>query len=136
MVGSLIAASVVVITVVTAVAVTIHNQDLNRLDFALVESMGGSRIGIVLEASIRILISLGLGFVLGAVGGMYGVRFIADRMTRTATGEAALPSMLLQVDWLPLVGAMVLLAGATLIPVAWSLMRPKDSVAVRIRTSS
>ena len=135
-VGSLIAASVVVITVVTAVAITIHNQDMNRLDSTLVESMGGSRIGIVLEASTRILISLGLGFALGAVGGMYGVRFIADRMTRTATGEATLPPMLLQVDWLPVVGAMALLTGATLIPVVWSLMRPKDSVAVRIRTSS
>ena len=135
-VGSLIAVSVVVMTVVTAVAVTIHNHDLNRLDSALVESMGGSRIGIVLEASTRTLISLGLGFGLGAVGGMYGIRFIADRMTRTATGEAALPPMLLQVDWLPMVGAMVLLVGATLIPVAWRLMRPKDSVAVRIRTSS
>ena len=67
---------------------------------------------------------------------MYGVRFIADRMTRTATGEATLPPMLLQVDWLPVVGAMALLTGATLIPVVWSLMRPKDSVAVRIRTSS
>ena len=55
-VGSLIAASVVVITVVTAVAITIHNQDMNRLDSTLVESMGGSRIGIVLEASTRILI--------------------------------------------------------------------------------
>ena len=44
-VGWLIAASVVVITVVTAVAVTIHNQDLSRLDAALVESLGGSRIG-------------------------------------------------------------------------------------------
>ncbi len=135
-VGSLIAVSVVVITVVTAAAITIHNQDLNRLDSALVESMGGSRIGIVLEASTRTLMSLGLGFGLGAVGGMYGVRFIADRMTRTATGEAALPPMLLQVDWLPVIGAMVLLIGATLIPVAWSLMRPKDSVAGRIRTSS
>ena len=135
-VGSLIAVSVVVITVVTAAAITIHNQDLNRLDSALVESMGGSRIGIVLEASTRTLMSLGLGFVLGAVGGMYGVRFIADRMTRTATGEATLPPMLLQVDWLPVVGAMVLLVGATLIPVAWNLMRPKDSVAGRIRTSS
>ena len=135
-VGSLIAASVVIITIVTAVAVTIHNQDLNCLDSALIESMGGSRIGIVLEASTRILISLCLGFALGAIGGMYGVRFIADRMTRTATGEAALPPMLFQVDWLPVVGAMVLLTGATLIPVAWSLMRPKDSVAIRIRTSS
>ncbi len=135
-VGSLIATSVVLITVVTAVAVTIHNQDLNRLDSVLVESMGASRIGIVLEVSTRILISLGLGFALGAFGGVYGVRFITDRMTRTSTGEAALPPMLLQIDWLLVVAAMVLLVGATLIPVVWSLMRPKDSVAVRIRTSS
>ena len=135
-IGSLIAASVVVVTVVTATALTIHNQDVKRLDSAVLESLGGSRVGIVLESSTRILISLGLGFALGAIGGMYGVRFIADRMTRTSTGEAALPPMLLQVDWLPVIGAMVLLAGATLIPVALSLMRPNDSVAVRIKTSS
>lgn len=135
-VGSLIAVSVVIVSVVTAVAVSVHNQEMSRLDSALVESMGANRMGIFLEGSTRILISLGLGFALGVVGGMYGVRFIADRMTRTSTGEAALPPMLLQIDWIPVIGGMVLLAGAILIPMAWSLMRSKDSVAVRIRTSS
>ena len=42
-----------------------------------------------------------MGFALGLAGGVYGVRFIADRMTRTSTGEAALPPMLLEIDWLP-----------------------------------
>ena len=135
-VGWLIAVSVVVITVVTAVAVTIHNQDLSRLDAALVESLGGSRIGVFLESSTRILLSLCLGFALGMVGGMYGVGFIADRMTRTSSGEAALPPMVLEVDWLTVLASAILLVGAALIPVAWGLLRPKDTVAVRIRTSS
>ena len=67
---------------------------------------------------------------------MYGVGFIADRMTRTSTGEAALPPMVLEVDWLTVASSAILLVGAALIPVAWSLLRPKDTVAVRIRTSS
>ena len=135
-VGSLIAASAVALAIVTTSAVTIHNQDLNRLDSALVESLGGSRIGVALEASTRIAISLCLGFALGAVGGLYGVRFIADRMTRTSTGEAALPPMVLHVEWLPVAAAAVLLAGAALTPVVWGRMRPKESVAVRIRATS
>ncbi len=135
-VGALIAISAVAVAVISGFAITFHNQDLSRLDAALVESLGGSRMGVALEASTRLLISLGLGFALGLAGGIYSVRFIADRMTRTSTGDIALPPMLLQIDWLPVVGAAVLLTAVALIPTVWGGIRPKDTVAGRIRASS
>ncbi len=134
-VGGLISGSAVVIALVTSFAVTLHNRDLTRLDNALVESLGGSRVGVVMETAMRTLISLGLGYALGAIGGVYGVTFIADRMTRTSTGEAALPPMLLQIDWLPVVAVAILLACVALAPAVWIGMKPNDTVAARIRTS-
>ena len=50
-VGAIISASAIVVTVITAVAIAIHNQDLTRLDAALIESMGGSRAGLAFEAT-------------------------------------------------------------------------------------
>lgn len=134
-VGALIATSTVVIAVITAIAIAFHNRDLTRLDAALVESLGGSRAGIAVEAATRILLSLSLGFLLGLAGGTYGVGFIADRMTRTSTGEIALPPMVLQIDWLPVIGAAILLAVVALLPTVWGAIGPKDTVAVRIRSS-
>ena len=134
-VGGLISGSAVIIALVTSFAVTLHNRDLTRLDNALVESLGGSRVGVVMETAMRTLISLGLGYALGAIGGVYGVTFIADRMTRTSTGEAALPPMLLQIDWLPVVAVAILLACVALAPAVWTGMKPNDTVAARIRTS-
>ena len=134
-VGALISGSAVIIALITVFAITLHNRDLTRLDNALVESIGGSRVGVVFESSIRILISLCLGYALGAVGGIYGVTFIADRMTRNSSGETALPPMLLQVDWWPVVSVAILLASLALAPVVWSGMKPNDTVAARIRTS-
>ena len=135
-VGALIATSAAVIAVIAAVGITFHNLDLNRRDATLIESLGGSRLGVAIEAATRILISLYLGFALGLVGGIYSVQFIADRMTRTSTGEIALPPMVLQIDWLPIVGAMILLVAATLMPTIWDVIRPKETIAVRIRSLS
>ena len=135
-VGTIIAASAVAVTVITALAIAIHNQNLTRLESALVESLGGSRLGVTVEASIRIMLSIGMGFALGLVGGIYGVRFIADRMTRTSTGETALPPMLLQIDWLPVAAAAILLLLAALLPVVWAGFNPNDTLAARIRSSS
>ena len=123
-------------TVITALAIAIHNQDQTRLESALIESLGGSRAGLTLEASIRIFLSIGIGLALGWFGGIVGVRFVADRMTRTSTGEVALPPMLLQIDWLPVAGAAILLLLAVLVPVVRSGIKPKDTVAMRIRSSS
>ena len=135
-VGALISGSAVIIALITAFAVTIHNQDLSRLDSALVESLGGSRLGVALEASTRIFISLSIGYALGITGGMLGVRFIADRMTRTSTGEDALPPMLLQVDWPLVIGVAFFLVIISTVPVVWSGLKPRNTVATRIRASS
>lgn len=135
-VGTLISGSAVIIALLAAFAITIHNQDLSRHHSALVESLGGSRLGVALEASTRIFISLSIGYTLGIIGGMLGVRFIADRMTRTSTGEDALPPMLLQVDW-PIVAAVaLLLVIVTIVPIMWSGLKPRNTVATRIRASS
>ncbi len=135
-VGAIISISAIAVTVITALAIAIHNQDQTRLDAALIESLGGSRAGLAVEATIRIFLSIGMGLALGYFGGIVGVRFVADRMTRTATGEAALPPMLLQIDWLPVVAAASLLLLAVIVPVVRSGIKPKDTVAVRIRSSS
>lgn len=135
-VGGLISAAAVAVALVTLFAMTIHHQNLSRLDAALVESLGGSRWGIVVEGATRVLISILIGFGLGVVAGVYGVRFIADRMTRTSTGETALPPMLLEVDWL-LVGAVaVLVLVVSVVPVVWNGLKPTETVAGRIRASS
>lgn len=135
-VGGLISAAAVIVALVTLFAMTIHHQNLSRLDAALVESLGGSRWGIVVEGATRVLISILIGFGLGVFAGVYGVRFIADRMTRTSTGETALPPMLLEVDWL-LVGAVaVLVLVVAVVPVVWSGLKPTETVAGRIRASS
>ncbi len=135
-VGALISGSAVIIALITAFAVTIHNQGLSRLDSALVESLGGSRLGVALEASTRIFISLSIGYALGIIGGMLGVRFIADRMTRTSTGEDALPPMLLQVDWPLVIAVALFLVIISTVPVVWSGLKPRNTVATRIRASS
>ena len=134
-VGAIISMSVIVVTAITALAITIHDQDQTRFDAALIESLGGSRAGLTFEASIRILLSIGMGLALGWFGGIVGVHFVADRMTRTSTGDVALPPMLLQIDWLPVAGAAVLLLLAVLVPVVLSGIKPNDSVAMRIRSS-
>ena len=135
-VGAIISVSAIVVTAITALAIAIHNHDQTRLDAALIESLGGSRAGLAVESAIRIFISMGMGLALGYVGGIIGVRFVADRMTRTSTGEVALPPMLLQIDWLPVAAAALLLLLAVLVPVVRSGINPKDPVAVRIRSSS
>ena len=135
-VGAIISVSAIVVTVITALAIAIDNQDQTRLDAALIESLGGSRAGLAVEAMIRIFLSIGMGLALGYVGGVIGVRFIADRMTRTSTGELALPPMLLEIDWLPVVAAALLLLLAAIVPVVRSGIKPKDSVAVRMRSST
>ena len=135
-VGAIIATSAVAVTVITALAIAIHNQNQASLEAALVESLGASRLGVLLEAATRIILSIGMGFALGLAGGVYGVRFIADRMTRTSTGEAALPPMFLEIDWLPVAATAVLLLITTLAPTVAANIRPKDTVAGRIRSSS
>ena len=135
-VGTIISVSAIAVTVITALAIAIHNQDQTSLDAALIESLGGSRAGLTLEASIQIFLSIGIGSALGWFGGIVGVRFVADRMTRTSTGEVALPPMLLQIDWLPVAAAVLLLLLALLVPVVRSRIKPKDTVAMRIRSSS
>ncbi len=135
-VGTLIAVSAVVIALVTVLATTIHQHQHARLDAALMESMGSSRFGIALEASTRMFLSLAIGYALGSVGGIYGLQFIADRMTRTSTGDAALPPMLLQIDWIPVIAAGLILMLAAMIPIVWHIFRPSDTIASRIRSSS
>ncbi len=135
-VGAIISVSAIAVTVITALAIAIHNHDQTRLDSALIESLGGSRAGLAVEATIRILLSIGMGLALGYLGGILGVRFVADRMTRTSTGEVALPPMLLQIDWLPVAAAAVLLLLAAIVPVVRSGITPKEPVAVRIRSST
>ena len=135
-VGALITGSVLVIATITVFAITIHYQDLSRLDSALVESLGGSRIGVAIEATTRIFVSIAIGYVLGIIGGVYGVKFIADRMTRTPIGETALPPMLLQVDWLLVATVAFLLAAAAIVPIVWNGLKADDTVAGRIRASS
>ncbi len=135
-VGAIISVSAIIVTVITALAIAIHNQDQTRLDSALIESLGGSRVGLAVEAMIRIFLSIGMGLALGCVGGIIGVRFIADRMTRTSTGDVALPPMLLEIDWLPVVAAALLLLLAAMVPVVRSGIKPKEPVAVRIRSST
>ena len=135
-VGAIIAIAAVSVTVVTAIAIAIHNQHLTRLDSVLLEALGSSRIGLVMESATRIGLSIGIGYALGLVGGIYGVQFVADRMTRTSTGETALPPMVLQIDWLPVAFAALLVLIAALAPIVLAGIRPKSSVAVRIRTSS
>ena len=134
-VGAIISVSAIVVTVITALAIAIHNQDQTRLDAALIESLGGSRAGLLIEATTRILLSIGMGLALGYFAGIVGVRFVADRMTRTSTGEAALPPMLLQIDLLPVSAAAVLLLLAAITPVVRSGIKPNEPVAVRIRSS-
>ncbi len=134
-VGAVVAVSTVLIATITAFAITVQNQDATRLDSALVESLGGSRIGIVIEAYTRVLLALIMGFALGTVSGILAVRFIADRMTRTPSGETALPPMLLHVDVLPVVAGMLVLLVTTLIPILWRTANPSGSVALRIRFS-
>ena len=135
-VGVLISGSALMIALITVFAITIHHQDLTRLDAALVESLGGSRLGVTMESVTRIFVSMFIGYGLGVLGGVYGVRFIADRMTRTATGESALPPMLVQIDWVLVIAAAVLLAAVAIVPVVWSGLKPHDTVAGRIRASS
>ena len=88
-VGTLISGATVTIALIALFAITVHHQDLTRLEAALVESLGGSRLGVVIESATRVVISLSIGYVLGSVGGIYGVRFVADRMNRTSTGDEA-----------------------------------------------
>lgn len=135
-VGAIISISAIAVTVITALAIAIHHHDQTRVHSALIESLGGSRSGLAVEATIRVLLSIGMGLALGYFGGIIGVRFVADRMTRTSTGEVALPPMLLQIDWLPVAAAALLLLLAAIIPVVRSGIKPKDTVAVRIRASS
>ena len=135
-VGAIISVSAIVVTAITAVAIALHDQDLTRLDTALIESIGGSRAGLVFEATIRVFLSVGMGLALGCLGGGVGVRFVADRMTRTSTGEVALPPMLLHIDWLPVAVAAVTLLLAVLVPMVRTGIKPKDTVAVRMRSSS
>ncbi len=135
-VGSIIAASAITLATITTLAVAIHNHHSTQLEAALIESMGGSKIGIAFEASLRIALSMGIGIALGILGGIYGVRFIADRMTRTSSGDTALPPMLLQIDWIPtLIGAICLL-GAALAPIVWSSIVDRNTVAAHIRSYS
>ena len=135
-VGGLISVSAVVIAVITMLAVVMHNQDMSRLEFALLESMGVSRLGIVVEAATRILLAVCIGYVLGLIGGYYGVSFAADRMTRSSTGETALPPMLLEIEWALVAGTAILLALVAVAPVIWNGIKPSDTVATRIRASS
>ena len=135
-IGLIIGASAITLATITTLAVAIHNHQSTRLEAALIESMGGSKRGIALEAALRVVLSLVMGFALGLVGGVYGVGFIADRMTRTSSGEASLPPMLLEIDWLPSAAAAILLLLAALAPVIWSLVVDRKTVAARMRSYS
>ena len=135
-VGALISGATVTIALIALFAITVHHQDLTRLEAALVESLGGSRLGVVIESATRVVISLSIGYVLGIVGGIYGVRFVADRMTRTSTGDEALPPMVLQIDWLIVAMVGVLLVVVAVAPLLWNGFKPTDTVAGRIRSTS
>ena len=134
-IGALISASGVAIAAISMLVLVVHNQHAARTDTALLEALGVSKFGIIVEAATRVMLSVCAGYALGLIGGYYGVSFVADRMTRSPTGESALPPMLLEVDWVLVAASAIFLSIVAISPIVWNGVRPNDTVAVRIRTA-
>lgn len=135
-VGGVISIVGLVIAAGAVMAFTIHRQGVTRLDHALLEALGARKAAVALEAQIRVLISVVIGIALGVVAGVTGIRFIADRMTRSESGEIVLPPMQLVLDWLPIAAIALVMLLSAFAPIVWYAMIRGDTVAGKMRAGA
>ena len=135
-VGGVISTVALVMAASAVLTFIIHRQSVTRIDHALLEALGARKMAIAFEAQIRVLISVAIGITLGVIAGVAGIRFIADRMTRSESGEIALPPMQLVLDWLPIAGIALVMLLAAFAPIIWHALVRGDTVAAKMRAGS
>ena len=122
--------------VLTLLAFSTRFVELERRNNALMRALGTSTFTTKLNTAIRLGIPVLIGtVVVGLAGGIYGVAWFAQNMTRADDGANALPPLQLAIDWLPIaVVAAVICISAVLPAFFETLFNRGTTLASQLRS--
>ena len=122
--------------VLTLLAFSTRFVELERRNNALMRALGTSTLTTKLNTAIRLGIPVLIGtVVVGLAGGIYGIAWFAQNMTRADDGANALPPLQLAIDWIPIaVVATVICISAVLPAFFETLLTRSTSLASQLRS--